>query len=150
MKITRINRNTDTDEFLDWHKLVVAEAGFSRLDVYGRRQHGLDIQTIRRFANEVNRRNEPGTLHPKASISAMPRRYFRDVDEADIPEHIGQFRSDLLQIIEANQSTIRASHIVVDLHVSPKPVPETYVQAVEDVLRAHQEDGIIEQVVIFT
>ena len=150
MKITRQAQDTDSNQFKDWHKLVVAEAGFSMLDIYGRHKHGIDIQVIRQFADQVNRRNEPGSLHPKAPISALPRRYFREIDESEIPNHIDQFRSDLRQFIQANSSTIHASKVLVDFHVSPQPVPTEYITAIEEIFRLDGNGAGIEQLVIFT
>lgn len=57
MKITCQPQEIDPNRFKDWHKLVVAEAGFSMLDIYGRHKHGIDTQIIQQFADQVNRRN---------------------------------------------------------------------------------------------
>lgn len=149
MLITRELRNDDTARWADWHKLLVAEDGFSMLTTRAER-HGLDAETIRRFAAEVNRRNEPCSLHPPAPISAMPRRYFRDVGAADVPGILNQFRTDLGTFLDANRATIRAARVLVDLHVSPEPIPGEYLTAVEDVFRERGERAGIEEVIIMT
>jgi hypothetical protein len=69
-------KTSDGSELGD-HFLVFAEVGFSMLDIYTRRFElpGADLQ---RFVDEVNRRDEVGTLMPAAPISAIPRRAIRD------------------------------------------------------------------------
>lgn len=118
------------------------------LDIYGR-QHGLDIEVIREFADSVNRRKEAGSLHPNAPISALPRRYFREIEESDIPNHIEEFRRDFSEFITANRQTIRAKQVLIDLHVSPRPVAAEYLSAIEEILRNHKDDAGIDEVVLF-
>jgi hypothetical protein len=110
----------------------------------------LNIEVIQSFADEVNQRNEAGSLHPKAPISAMPRRYFRELEETEIPNRIEEFRKDLSDFIEANQATIHARRILVDFHVSPQAVPTAYVEATEDVFRGTEASNGIDELVIFT
>ena len=136
-------------KFQDWHKLVVAEAGFSMLDIYGRHKHGLDGEIIREFADSVNRRNEAGSLHPKAPISALPRRYFREIENSDIPSHIPEFKRDFSEFLAANRQTIKAKQVLIDLHVSPQPVTAQYLSAIEEILEDQRDDAEIEEVVIF-
>jgi len=150
MEITRQKKDADPNQFMEWHKLVVAEAGFSMLDIYGRHKNDIDIQVIRQFADQVNRKNEPGSLHPRAPISALPRWYFREIEESEIPNHIDQFCNDLRHFIQANRSSIHASKVLVDFHVSPQPVPTEYITAIEEVFRLDGNGAGIEQVVIFT
>lgn len=149
MKITRQKQAADDPRFQEWHKLVVAEAGFSMLDIYGRHKHGLDIDVIREFADSVNRRNEAGSLHPKAPISALPRRYFREIENADISSHIEEFKKDFSEFVAANRQTIKAKKVVIDLHVSPLPVAAQYLSAIEEILEGQRDATEIEEVVIF-
>lgn len=81
MRITRENQDTTRERWVGWHILTVAEAGFSMLDIYGRLQYGLDIEIISRFAGQVNKRDEAGSLHPTAPISALPKRFFREQEK---------------------------------------------------------------------
>lgn len=81
------------------HVVVFAEAGFSKLDVYGRDQAGLSLEELRSFAGEVNRRGEVGTLHPKAPISAIPRAAIR---ESSDPERVARFVTELLEALLAH------------------------------------------------
>jgi hypothetical protein len=39
MTITKTTQDADDPRYSDWHKLIVAEAGFSMLDIYGRYKH---------------------------------------------------------------------------------------------------------------
>ena len=149
MNITRQKQAADDPRFQSWHKLVVAEAGFSMLDIYGRHKHGLDIEVIREFADGINRRNEPGSLHPKAPVSALPRRYFREIEDSDIPNHIEEFRRDFTEFIAANRQTIQAKQVLIDLHVSPRPVAAQYLLAIEEILENQKDEAGIDEVVLF-
>jgi hypothetical protein len=149
MNLTRQKQAADDPRFQTWHKLVVAEAGFSMLDIYGRHKHGLHIEIIKEFADTVNRRDEAGSLHPKAPISALPRRYFREIDESDIPNHITKFRRDFSDFIAANRQTIKAKQVLIDLHVSPRPVAAEYLSVIEEILKEQKDEAGIDEVVIF-
>ncbi len=114
MSIERRDRNYDPDEFKEWHRLVVAEDGFSVLSGIGQHDFGLQSDVIREFAEEVNRRDEGGSLHPRAPISALPRRYFRNGPVMGNPRHIESFKQELRDFIAANRTTIGAKKILVD------------------------------------
>lgn len=150
MKLTREHQDIRAERWTDWHILTVAEAGFSMLDIYGRNQRGLDIDVIRQFADRINERDESGGLHPRAQISAVPRRFFRDHENSADPSVLNDFKRHIVEFLAANKSTIRAQRILVDFNVSTAPVPRHYVDATEDIFRSHDQDGPIQEVVIFT
>jgi hypothetical protein len=150
MKITRQKRDTTAQRWTGWHILCVGEAGFSMLDIYGRHQHGLDVDVIRIFANRINERDESGSLHPQAPISAVPRRFFRDQEKSIDLSVLRDFKHCISEFMEANRRTIHASRILVDFHVSPAPVPPHYIEATEEILCLSGQDSSIEEVVIFT
>jgi hypothetical protein len=150
MKITRQQQDTTAQRWRDWHILTVGEAGFSMLDIYGRLQHGLDIDVIRNFADRINEDDESGTLHPRAPISAVPCRFFRDQSDSIDPSVLNDFKRHITEFIEANRKTILASRILVDFHVSPAPVPPRYVEATEEVFRLAGQNTPVAEVVIFT
>ena len=148
MKMTREKESADTKRWRDWHILTVAETGFSKLDIYGRLMNGLGIDVIRRFAEQVNTRDEAGSLHPVAPISAMSRRFFREQESDTSPDVLNDFRRQIAEFIEANDTAIHAERILVDLHVSPKPIPTRYIDAVEEVFGANGKTSIQEVVVL--
>lgn len=149
MKLTREQQDTEANRWAGWHILTVAEAGFSMLDIYGRHQHGLDIEIIRQFADRINERDEAGSLHPRAPISAVPKRFFREQENSRDPAVVNDFKRQILEFLIANQNTIHAQRILIDFHVSPASVPRRYVDAAEEVVRMHSQDSI-QEVVIFT
>ncbi len=149
MKLRRQQQDTNANRWVGWHILTVAEAGFSMLDLYGRHQHGLDIEVIRQFADRVNERDEAGSLHPRAPISAVPRRFFREQETSSDPAVVNDLKRKILEFLIANQNTIHAQRILIDFHVSPASVPSSYVDAAEEVIRSHGQDSI-QEVVIFT
>lgn len=148
MKITRQQQDASTQRWAGWHILTVAEDGFSMLDIYGR-QRGVEGNVIRSFADSVNERDEPGSLHPKTSISALPRRFFREPSSSIDSTVIADFKRHIVDFIESNRSAILASKILVDFHVSPEHVPARYLEAAEEVFRANGQGGPIDEVVIF-
>ncbi|MFP4582294.1 MAG: hypothetical protein ACLFN9_02830 [Desulfococcaceae bacterium] len=150
MEIERLHQERlgKADQWSGWHILTVAEAGFSMLDIYGRHGHGLNTGTIHQFADQVNRRDEAGSLHPKAPVSALPRRFFREIPENEILNHIDEFKRHVREFIEANRNVIRARRILVDFHVSPAPVPDAYLSAAEQVFRKYADKDEIDNVVI--
>ncbi len=150
MRITRESQDSTRERWADWHILTVAEAGFSMLDIYGRSQNGLDIEVIRQFADQVNERDEAGSLHPRAPISALPRRFFREEENSLNPTVLNDFKCQIAKFLSANQGTIRAQRILVDFHVSPAPVPRRYVDATEEVFHLNNHDQSIHEVVVFT
>lgn len=150
MNITREDQDSTPERWVGWHILTVAEAGFSMLDIYGRHQNGLDIEVIRQFADRVNERDEAGSLHPRAPISALPRRFFREQENSLDPTVLNDFKRQLTEFLGANQGTICARRILVDFHVCPASVPRCYVDATEEVFRLHEQDESIQEVVIFT
>lgn len=150
MEIIRQAPDSDSDKWRDWHILTVAESGFSALAFYGQEIHGLDSERISNFADLINSRDEPGSLFPEAPISALPTRFFRDIPEDDIPNHLTEFKRHLNDFLLANRTRIHASKLLVDFHVSAAPVPEPYLAAVEEVLRDNTKSEDFDTVVIFT
>lgn len=149
MRILRRKQDT-TRQWKGWHILTVGEAGFSMLDIYGRKQYGLAIEVIRVFADRINESDESGSLYPRAPISAIPCRFFREQASSTDPSVLDDFKRHISDFIESNRKTIRATRIFVDFHVSPAPVPRHYIEAAEEVFRLSREDSGIEEVVIST
>jgi hypothetical protein len=135
------------DRWADWHILTVAEVGFSMLTVYGGHHHGLGDEVLERFAGEVNERDEGGTLHPRAPISALPRRFFRDVGAGDEEAAVADFERQLVAFLGANRDAIRARRLLVDLHVSADPVPPRYLEVTVAALRREGAD-LLDEVVL--
>jgi hypothetical protein len=150
MNITRKVQDSTPEKWAGWHIITVAEAGFSMLDIYGRHQNGLDIEVIRQFADRVNVQDKVGSLHPRAPISAIPQRFFREQVNSLDPKVLNDFKRQLTEFLGANQGTICARQILVDFHVCPAPVPRSYIDATEEVFRLHEQDESIQEVVIFT
>jgi hypothetical protein len=150
VEIRRQPQDTTAQRWTGWHILTVGEAGFSMLDIYGRLQRGLDTEAIRAFADRINENDEPGSLHPRVPISAIPRRFFRD--QADVVDLavLNEFKRHISDFIEVNRTQIGASRILVDFHVSPAAVPLRYIDATEELFRLTEQDGVVEEVVIFT
>ncbi|MDR3620487.1 MAG: hypothetical protein P4L85_14140 [Paludisphaera borealis] len=122
------DRDLTVDAAIGEHVLVVAEAGFSMLDIYARGQHGVPVERIRDFADEVNRRNEAGSLFPAAPVSALPRKYLRgEADPSEVFRHVCEF-------LVANEETMHASRLLIDLRIGPDRVPEEAVDACREAL----------------
>jgi len=109
MQITTRRHDAATDKSERYHVLVFAEAGFSKLTIYGNHRCGLDLDVIRRFGDEVNARDDLGTMWPIAPISAMPRRVVRDSTDADQVAHF------VLEFWRPNAEVVRSSRVLIDL-----------------------------------
>jgi len=142
MKIIRQAHDSDSDKWRDWHILTVAESGFSTLAFYGQEIHGLDSERISNSADLVNSRDEPGSLFPEVPVSALPKRFFRDIPEADIPNHLTRFKRLLKDFLLAKRARVHANKLLIDFHVSAAPVSEPYLAAVEAVHIPHQGKSI--------
>lgn len=134
-------------DWAGWHILTVAEAGFSMLDIYGRDEVGIAV--IRDFADRINDGDEPGSLHPRVAISALPRRFFRDSAEPDA-DTLKVFREQLQQFIKANETEILAPRVLVDFHVSAAPVPVPYVKATIAAFAACDPTSVMTEVVVLS
>lgn len=106
-------RRVDADTFLadaiapECHILTYAETGFAPLNQHTRHL-GLDKQTLEAFAAQVNERDEPGTLHPVAPLTALPRRLIRNnTDPTPLTRSIVEF-------LEGNHRLIQGATLVVD------------------------------------
>ena len=97
-----------------YHVLTFAETGFAMLNIYGE-EFGLDRNTIERFSQEVNRRDESGSLHPKAPISAVPRHFIRDDNNSTtLAEQIKEF-------LKVNRYQIKANNLLIDFRAGVAP-----------------------------
>lgn len=121
-----------------FHVLTFAETGFAMLNIYGE-QFGLDRDTIERFSRQVNRRNESGSLYPKAPISAVPRHFIRDDNNS---ETLAQQIQDFLK---ANQNHIKAKKLLFDFRAGVSPF---VVDACKIALQSNLANGIDEVVII--
>ena len=114
------------------HIVLAAEVGYSMLDLYGRGRYGISLGDINQFANKVNEFNEPGSLYPRAPISGVPSKYFRELAGAQDPSVFTEFQQHLRETLETIaglpvQTPIKT--VVPGFRVSPAPVPERYAQA---------------------
>jgi hypothetical protein len=148
MKILRQTRNDLTADWLAWHKLLVAEDGFSMLSKHAD-FHGLDASIVQQFAADVNQRHEVGSLHPRAPISAIPKRHFRDPGFADAEQSFTRWRTDLHSFLAANRATIHALRVLVDFRVSAVAIPAGYIEVAEEVFRADGQGAGFTEVVLF-
>ncbi len=132
-----------------YHVLTVAEAGFSMLDIYGRHEYGLDIGDINAFADRVNNTNESGSLFPKAPISAIPRKFFRDYADSSDPEILKEFEQHVIDFLKANEKTMHISKLVIDFRVCADKVPQQYVDSLLGVLQENLDGrSRIEEIII--
>jgi hypothetical protein len=122
-----------------YHILTFAETGFAMLSIYGELL-GLDFDTINKFSNKVNNNDESGSLHPQASISAVPRRFIRDKEDRNaLSKQIEYF-------LKANQETIKATKLLFDF--SAGGVALFVIDACRQALEGPYTNNIDEVVII--
>lgn len=91
----------------EFHVVTYAEEGFAPLNIYAEGT-GVEKDELAAFADAVNRRNEAGSLFPRAAISAIPRAMGRGrPSKKEIRNHIAAF-------LEANRRSIRAQKVMFD------------------------------------
>lgn len=91
----------------EFHVLTYAEGGLAPLSTYAR-EYGIDSTTLSDFADDVNRLGEPGSLHPRAPVSAVPRALVRAAEDPVA------LRDQIVAFLHANEATIHASRLLLD------------------------------------
>ena len=133
-----INQSNEPFEKQDnWHILTVAESGFSMLSGYAS-EYCIEELALRNFEECVNSTNKSGSLYPKAPISAVPRKYFRELSGSTDPSVLEEFSNHISEFLSANSRTIKTENLVIDFRVSPSPVPEQFITTTVEVLQAHK------------
>lgn len=125
------------------HVLLPAEVGFSALSSYAR---DVPRETLRAFADKVNALDEPGAVTPR--VSALPRRYFRDVRGEPSEQVIADFQRHILAFLDANERTIQARVVFFVFCVGPGPVPTRYLSVTEELLLALPPDSVLQEAVL--
>lgn len=91
----------------EFHILTYAEEGFSPLNLNSKHLEITKDQLVT-FSNEVNARNELGSLYPVAPISAVPRSLIREQQDA------GALSASIKEFYKINMSTIGAKKVIID------------------------------------
>lgn len=148
MEISLLSEPSTDSQWDGWHVLTVAESGFSMLDIYGRKRLGVDGEKLRAFEEKINSTGESGSLFPFAPLSAVPRKFFREESASRNPVFFSDFQRHIQDFISANETIIRAEKVLIEFHVSSKPVPTRYVRITEQAFRGHGSSNVLKQVVI--
>ncbi|PNG56019.1 MULTISPECIES: GIY-YIG nuclease family protein [unclassified Variovorax] len=127
LRLARTSQDAIWPRRKDFHVLTYAEEGFAPLNIYAR-EHGFEGATLGDFADEVNRLNEPGSLHPHAPVSAVPRSVVRDTEDPIA------LRDQIVAFLRANETSIHAKKLLLDFG-TPR-VASFVVTAIEQALAA--------------
>jgi hypothetical protein len=122
----------------EFHCLTYAEEGFSPLNIWTR-DTGLTKEELAAFTDSVNRRNEPGSLYPRAHISAVPRPLIRDQSDSDA------LCLSIRHFFRANAMSIRASKVILDFR-TPKVAP--FVERAIDLALRSPDIRLIDELVL--
>lgn len=118
--------------------MTYAEEGFAPLNIHAEGT-GVEKEELVAFADEVNCRNETGSLFRRAAISALQRAMLRGIpNKKELCDHIAG-------LLEASQTSIRASKILFDFsapHASP------FIVAAVEVTLAEADCPNLDEVVI--
>ena len=114
MNITEVTDTPDNMCSGDYHILTFAETGFAVLS-HCAEEFGLDKALVEQFSDQVNETDETGSLHPRAPISAIPRRLIRENSDSD---KLARYLRDFL---EANERHIKAKKLVIDFRAGLAP-----------------------------
>jgi hypothetical protein len=159
-------------EYESSHILTFAEIGFSMLSHYlGPHTHEVDYpgnehemerlrSIVEAAVEEANKLGKLGTLYPEFPISMLRRRYFRkyrvieqmlltDETKMKAEQVMADFKTNIEEFIELNQSTIRATHILVDFCVGDShQIPHSYHWAVMEAFIRSEKDSVVEKVIL--
>ncbi|MDV6345037.1 hypothetical protein [Nitrosomonas sp. Is37] len=138
MRIIKTRSAPESAKSGEYHILTFAETGFAMLNLYGE-SFGIDRDAIENFSRQSNRADESGSLYPKAPISIVPRRYVRDLNDAN------QLANQIIEFLKANQKTIHAKKILFDFRAG---VDKFVIEACEHALKSPYANGIDEAVII--
>ena len=122
----------------EYHILTFAETGFAMLNIYGE-SFGILREDLEKFSRKANREDESGSLHPKAPISIVPRRYIRDLMDAE------KLAGQIIEFLKANQKTIHAKKILFDFRAG---VDSFVIEACEIALQSQYSNGIEDAIII--
>jgi hypothetical protein len=121
-----------------YHILTFAETGFAKLNDYSEK-FGLDRETVSIFSEQVNNKDEFGSLHPKAPVSAIPRRFIRDMTD------VQALAKQIEVFLRVNQTTIKAEKLLFDFRAGVAPF---VVDACELALKRQHSNNINEVIII--
>lgn len=138
MNVERSSQNEIWDRRNEFHCLTYAEEGFSPLNIWTR-GIGISKEELVEFADLVNRRDEPGSLYPRAPVSAVPRRLIRDQRDPDF------LRESIEQFLQANATSIRATKVILDFR-TPKVAP--FVERAIDMCLQSPGISLIEELIV--
>lgn len=123
----------------DYHILTYAEEGFAPLNMHGQ-QFCIRKDVLVGFADSVNKRNETGSLHPLAPISAVPRTLIRDELSAD------KLVQSIIDFFRVNQTAFQVKNIFCNF---AKPKLETFVLDAIQLALLSREGSQLAEVAIF-
>lgn len=122
----------------EFHCLTYAEDGFAPLDIWTR-DTGITKEQLVAFADSVNRRDEAGSLYPRAAISAVPRRLIRDQRDSEA------LCLSIEHFLRANATSIRATKLILDFR-TPKVAP--FVERAINLCLRSSELKLIDELVV--
>ena len=123
----------------EFHVLTYAEEGFAPLNQHTRAT-GISKEQLADFADRINERNEPGSLHPLAALSAVPRSLIRDQKNATA------LSQSIVEFYRSNAKTIGAKKVLLDFRT---PNVEGFVfRAIEMSLHSPEAEFITQLLVV--
>jgi len=130
-----------------WHFLTVADPGFSALTSFAE-EYGIDRMLMDEFIDKVNNTNQTGSLHPNAPLSAIPCKYIRELSNSSDQYVLDEFKSHIDEFLSSNSKVIKSENLAIDLRVSPSPIPQQYIDATVEALKAYK-GKLLKKVIIF-
>ena len=100
---------------------------------------GIAKEELIAFADSVNQRDEPGSLYPRAPVSAVPRRLIRDQRDSEA------LCLAIENFFKANAATIRSSKVVLDFR-TPKVAP--FVERAIDLSMLSPDISFIDELIV--
>ena len=120
-----------------YHILTFAETGYAILNHFTD-DFNIDRQICESFSDAINQRDEASSLYPKAPISAVPRRYIRDMEDS------AALANQIVDFLKANYTVIHAKKLYIDFRACVAPfVLEAIAKALESNYASNLSEVII-------
>jgi len=124
------------------HIVAFAEEGLSNFKALADQALGIPIGEAVRHCNEINSKDETGTLWPRGNLTALPKRFFRDLEfDRD------GFRRCLRDAFIANRDYCKSSHLVFEFSCVQLHLDDLF-ELVQQMAESEFADSGIEQVTV--
>lgn len=132
------------------HVVAFAHLGFSPLHACACMRCGLPGEEANAFVQSVNQRDEVGTLFPRMTISALPKRFGRTDGDYFRPFSYEDYARVIRDALDCNERAVKSPTLVFEVScslISQRPFLERVFREFEGLPTVHTKTviGIVDQ-----